>query len=125
MYVTSWGPRISAIIAANQQGIQLRKTTTRTINGERFMAFVRDQVVSILNPYNGENPNSIVILGMLRQYHYLYKFFVVILRYIHLCTFFIYCLADNHPVHRLAEVRRLIMATAALLRFLPPYTART
>ena len=89
------------------------------------MAFVRDQVVPILNPYNGENPNSIVILGMLRQYHYLYKFFVVILRYIYLCTFFIYCLADNHPVHRLAEVRRLIMATAALLRFLPPYTART
>ena len=58
---------------------------------------------------------------MLRQYHYFSKFFVVILRYIHLCTFFIYCLADNHPVHRLAEVRRLIIATGALLRFLPPY----
>ena len=67
----------------------------------------------------------LLFLGMLRQYHYLYKFFVVILRYIHLRTFFIYCLADNHPVHRLAEVRRLIMATGALLRFLPPYTART
>ena len=83
--------------------------------------FVRDQLVPILKPYNGENPNSIVILGMLRQYHYFSKFFVVILRYIHLCTFFIYCLADNHPVHRLAEVRRLIIATGALLRFLPPY----
>ena len=84
--------------------------------------FVRDQLVPILMPYNGENPNSIVILGMLRQYHYFSKFFVVILRYIRLCTFFIYCLADNHPVHRLAEVRRLIIATGALLRFLPPYS---
>ena len=74
-FPTSWGPRISAIIAANQQGIQLRKTTTRTINGGRFMAFVRDQVVPILNPYNGENPNSIVIFGMLRQLHYLYHLF--------------------------------------------------
>ncbi|KAM7442440.1 hypothetical protein ABFA07_008668 [Porites harrisoni] len=86
----SWGPRISAIIAASQQGIQLCKTTTRTINGERFTAFVRDQLVPILNPYNGENPNSIDIL-------------------------------DNLPVHHLAEVRRLIIATGALLRFLPPY----
>ena len=58
---------------------------------------------------------------MLRQYHYLYKLFVVILRYIHLCTFFMYFLADNLPVHHLAEVRRLIIATGALLRFLPPY----
>ena len=28
---------------------------------------------------------------------------------------------DNHPVHRLAEVPRLITGTGALLRFLPPY----
>ena len=58
---------------------------------------------------------------MLRQCHYLYKLFVVILRYIHLCTFFKYFSADNLPVHHLAEVRRLIIATGALLRFLPPY----
>ena len=58
---------------------------------------------------------------MLRQWHYLYKLFVVILRYIHLCSFFMYFLADNLPVHHLAEVRRLIIATGALLRFLPPY----
>ena len=43
------------------------------------------------------------------------------LYWFHLFTFFIYFLADNHPVHRLAEVRRLIIATGALLRFLPPY----
>ena len=30
-------------------------------------------------------------------------------------------MVDNHPVHRLAEVRRLITGTGALLRFLPPY----
>ena len=30
-------------------------------------------------------------------------------------------MADNHPVHRLAKVRRLIIATGAVLRFLPPY----
>ena len=35
--------------------------------------------------------------------------------------FFIHLLADNHPVHRLAEVRRLVTARGALLRFLPPY----
>ena len=117
----SWGPRISAIIAASQQGIQLCKTTISTMNGERFIAFIRDQLVPILNPYNGGNPNSIVSLGMLGQYHYLYQLLLVILNYIHLFTFFIYFLADNHPVHRLAEVRRLIIATGALLRFLPPY----
>ena len=58
---------------------------------------------------------------MLGQYHYLYQLLLVILNYIHLFTFFIYFLADNHPVHRLAEIRRLIIATGALLRFLPPY----
>ena len=63
----SWGPRISAIIAASQQGIQLYKTTARTTNGERLIAFARDQLVSILNPYNGENPNSIDIFGMLTE----------------------------------------------------------
>lgn len=30
-------------------------------------------------------------------------------------------LTDNHPVHQTAEVHRLITATGALLRFLPPY----
>ena len=34
---------------------------------------------------------------------------------------FLFFLADNHPVHHLAEVRRLITAAGALLRFLPPY----
>ena len=63
----SWGPRISTIIAASQKGIQLCKTTAQTINGERFVAFVREQLVPILNPYNGQNPNSIVIMGMFRQ----------------------------------------------------------
>ncbi|XP_078380231.1 uncharacterized protein LOC144663179 [Oculina patagonica] len=86
----SWGPRISAIIVASQQGIQLCPTTKQTINGERFLSFVRNQLVPILQPYNGQNPNSIVIM-------------------------------DNHPVHHLNEVRRLITRTGALLRFLPPY----
>ena len=63
----AWGSSISAIIVATQQGIQLCKTTAHTINGERFIAFVRDQFVPILNPYNGENPNSIVIMGMFPQ----------------------------------------------------------
>ena len=38
--------------------------------------------------------------------------------FIYFCFIF---LADKHPAHRLAEVRRLITATGALLRFLAPY----
>jgi len=59
----SWGPRISAIIVTSQQDIQLCRTTTRAINGERFISFVRNQLVLILKPYNGQSPNSIVIMG--------------------------------------------------------------
>ena len=50
----SWGPRISAFIAASQQGTQLRKTTAHIINGKRIFAFVKDQLVHILNSANGE-----------------------------------------------------------------------
>lgn len=60
----SWGPWISTIIVASERGIQLCKTTAETINGEKFVDFVRSQLVPILNPYKGRNPNSIVIMGM-------------------------------------------------------------
>ena len=112
----SWGPRISTIIVASERGVQLCKTTAETINGEKFVDFVRSQLVPILNPYNGRNPNSIVIMGK----------FVGMVNFAHsirgsLTVVFSF-LVDNHPIHRLAEVRRLITATGALLRFLPPYS---
>ena len=57
------GPDISAIIVLSQQGIQLCRTTTQTINGERFISFVRNQLVPIFKPYDGRSPNSIFIMG--------------------------------------------------------------
>ena len=55
----SWGPRISAIIVASNEGIQLCRTLEETVNGTRFVTFVRDQLVPILRPYKCQNPNSI------------------------------------------------------------------
>ena len=65
-------PRISAIIVASKQGIQLCKTTRETINGARFVAFVRDQLVPTLNPYNGQNPNFMVLMGRFVKVEHLY-----------------------------------------------------
>ena len=59
----SRGLRISAISVASKEGIQLCRTLEETVNGTRFVAFVRDQLVPILRPYNGQNPNSIVVMG--------------------------------------------------------------
>ena len=55
LITASWGPRISAIIVTSQQGIQLCRITTRTINEERFISFVRNQLAPILKPYDSDN----------------------------------------------------------------------
>ena len=68
----SWVPRISAIIAESTNGVQLCRATKSTINGPKFVAFVRNHLVPILNPYNGYNRYSIhvVVMGKLLEFNY-------------------------------------------------------
>ena len=69
-------------------------------------------------PYNGRSPNSIVTMGKFINF----CFFWQILGGDNSLKVSFHCLlVDNHPVHRLTEVRYLITGTGALLQFLPPY----
>ena len=66
--------------------------TEGSVNGETFLEFVRRSLISILQPFDGDNPRSIVVI------------------------------MDDDSIHHTQKVTDLITATGALLRFLPPFS---
>lgn len=63
------GQRISAIPVMTTGGIQGVYTTTGTVNGEKFIEFFGHCVLPIIMPFDGRNPNSVVILDNASIHH--------------------------------------------------------
>lgn len=67
--LTVGGKRVSAIPVLTTHGIQDVYTTTGSVNGEKFVHFFCQCVLPIIMPFNGHNPNSIVVLDNASIHH--------------------------------------------------------
>lgn len=56
-------PRLSAIAAIGIDGCLGVKVVEGSVNGPTFAQFLRDELAPLLQPYNGINDNSVVIMG--------------------------------------------------------------
>ena len=53
----------------NTHGIQDVYTTTSSVNGEKFLDFFCRCVLPIIMPYDGNNPNSVVVMDNASIHH--------------------------------------------------------
>ena len=84
------GKRYSAIGILSTEGVEDVYITDGTVDGDKFLEFVRQNLLPLLMPFNGQNPNSIVILD------------------------------NASSIHHVDQVLELITSVGALVRFLPP-----
>ena len=63
------GTRYTAIPVLSLDGIHDVLITEGTMNGKRFTRFVRDVLLPHLNPFNGINPRSVVIMDNASIHH--------------------------------------------------------
>ena len=63
------GERVSAITAMNTEGILSLKIVYGTVNGDEFLDFIQRDLLPTLMPFDGRNPNSIVILDNCSVHH--------------------------------------------------------
>lgn len=63
------GKRYSAIPIMSQEGIHDVCLHEGTVNGDRFLEFVQDNLIPILMPFNGINPLSVVIMDNAAIHH--------------------------------------------------------
>ena len=62
--------RITSIAAISYNGLLACKLTKKTLNGRRFKNFLRKEIVPLLQPYNGVNSQSVVVMGEYRTVLY-------------------------------------------------------
>ena len=63
------GKRYSAIGILSTEGVEDVYITDGTVDGDKFLEFVRQNLLPLLMPFNGQNPNSIVILDNASIHH--------------------------------------------------------
>lgn len=63
------GVRITAIACISKEGLLDVKTLTGTTDGDSFYDFLHTHLLPHLQPYNGENPHSIVVLDNCSIHH--------------------------------------------------------
>ena len=63
------GKRVSVIAAMSIEGILCLKMVHSTVTGDIFLDFVQKQLLPTLMIFNGENPNSVVILDNCSVHH--------------------------------------------------------
>lgn len=63
------GQRISAIAALASSGLVAVDLTKGTVDGEKFMDFVRGSLIPEMLPFDGQNPRSIAILDNCSIHH--------------------------------------------------------
>ena len=65
----SHGRRVSSIAAMTVEGVLAYELTYSTVNGERFLDFLRATLVPEMMAYNGTNPKSILIMDICSIHH--------------------------------------------------------
>lgn len=63
------GNRISAIAAIAHDGVIALDLTQGTVDGSRFVDYVRGQLIPEMLPFDGENPHSILVLDNCAIHH--------------------------------------------------------
>ena len=63
------GQRLSAIPVVTTRGIEDVFITTKSVNGDLFLQFVEQCLVPVLQPFNGSNPRSVVIMDNASIHH--------------------------------------------------------
>ena len=63
------GERVSVIAAMNVEGIMTLKVVRNTVGGDEFLDFVQSDLLPTLMPFDGINPNSVVILDNCSVHH--------------------------------------------------------
>jgi len=63
------GERVNAILALSMKGVIAFSTMTGPVNGSVFYDFVRGTLIPNMQVYDGENPNSIVIMDNCSVHH--------------------------------------------------------
>ena len=63
------GKRVSSITAMSVDGIVAYDLTASTVNGEKFLDFLRATLVPEMMPYNGSNPRSILVMDNCTIHH--------------------------------------------------------
>ena len=64
------GTRYSAIPVLSLQGIHDVQLFEGTVNREKFADFIEQSVVPVLQPFNGSNPLSVVIMDNCSIHHH-------------------------------------------------------
>ena len=68
--MTVRGKCYSAIGILSTEGVEDVYITDGTVDGDKFLEFVRQNLLPLLMPFNGQNPNSIVILDNASSIHH-------------------------------------------------------
>ena len=63
------GERISAICAMSTEGLMAYKLLKGTVNGERFLEFIQGVLIPEMQPFDGENPHSVLVLDNCSIHH--------------------------------------------------------
>ena len=67
--LVSHGQRFSAIPVVTTRGIEDVFVTNKSVNGDMFLQFVEQCLVPVLQPFNGSNPRSVVIMDNASIHH--------------------------------------------------------
>ena len=63
------GNRVSAIVAMSQTGVLDCHVTTGTVDADVFDHFVRDSLSTVVQAFDGVNPNSVIVLDNASIHH--------------------------------------------------------
>ena len=59
----TWVPRVLAIAVMGSSDIHCISTMRGNVNGDKFIQFLPDDLAPMLQPFDGMNLNSIVVMG--------------------------------------------------------------
>ncbi|XP_068690029.1 uncharacterized protein [Montipora foliosa] len=68
-YVNPRSPRVTSISAVSYDGLIAAHMTRKTLNGRRFKRFLRNEIAPQLQPYNGVNDRSVVVMDNHAAHH--------------------------------------------------------
>ena len=63
------GQRVNAVAALSSNGIVALDLTTDTVNGDTFFDFLRGSLIPNMMPFNGTNPQSIIVMDNCSVHH--------------------------------------------------------
>ena len=102
-------------------------TVRGSVDAVKFTQFLEDNVVPVLQPYNGINRNSVLVMGEYATTEDVTTNFTLEtmqdgVRQTSFFFFFLFGILDNAAIHHVTEVRDIIQGTGVLLIYLPPYS---